>query len=273
MTFPLDNRKKEQAHLPILFRRFIFALVCIGYCLTAKATMEGIPKRPNPPIMVNNFSRSELLNTTQQQALEDKLEAFARNTSNQIVIVIIDSLYGYDASEFAAEIGQQWQVGQKKFDNGIVILVKPTKERKVFIATGYGLEGAIPDITSKEIVEREIIPSFKEGNYYEGLDNATSVLMSLAKGEYDSQKYSGERQGSKAIGLLLALIIILIAFLFSKRGGGRKGFTLGNSGLFFWGGGFGGSGGFGGGGGGFGGGGFGGFGGGGFGGGGAGGSW
>ncbi len=240
------------------------------------SSMQGIPKRPNPPVAVNNFSSYALLTPQQSAALESKLEAFENSTSNSIVIVIIDSLYDQDPSEFATELGEEWKVGQKKFDNGIVILIKPTTPRKIFIATGYGLEGAIPDATGEDIVQREIVPNFKKGDYYTGLNNAIDVIIGLAKGEYNSTDYAYKSGGgrSKQVGFIFALLVILIVFLISRRGGRGGGMTIGGPGIFFWGGGLGGFGGGGGSGfGGGGGGGFGGFGGGGFGGGGAGGSW
>jgi uncharacterized protein len=264
MKYRMENKKW-------LFTISCWLLAVIG---VNAANMEGIPKRPNPPKLVNNFSTYQILSQDQVDALETKLDAFANSTSNQIAIVIIDSLYDHDPAEFATELGEEWQIGQKKFDNGVVILIKPTTPRKVFIAPGYGLEGAIPDATCEDIVQREIIPNFKKGDYYTGLNNAVDVIIGLAKGEYNSSDYAKKGgQGSKSVGLIFALIILLFVFLFSRRGGGRGGMTIGGPGIFFWGsglGGFGGGGGssFGGGGGGFGG-----FGGGGFGGGGAGGSW
>jgi uncharacterized protein len=241
-----------------------------------KSKMQGVPIKPNPQRMVNDYSGSGVLTSGQESALETKLSGFANATSNQIVIVLMksDSLYGNDPAEFATEIGQNWTVGQKKFDNGIVILLLPDLHR-VFIAVGYGLEGAIPDATTEDIVQREMIPGFKQNDYYTGLNNATDVLMGLAKGEINSGDYAKKgAQGSKAVGLIFALIIFLIVFILGRRGKGKGGMTIGSPGIFFWGGGLGGFGGGGGGGfGGGGGGGFGGFGGGGFGGGGAGGSW
>ncbi|HTB31862.1 MAG TPA: TPM domain-containing protein, partial [Bacteroidia bacterium] len=181
----------------------------------------------------------------------------------------------HDPNEFATELGQEWQIGQKKFDNGVVLLIQP-KAHKVFIAVGYGLEGAIPDATCEDIIQREIIPSFKKGDYAKGLNDGVDVIIGLAKGEYNSSDYAkkGGQGSGKALGLIFAIIFFIVFFIFSRRNGGKGGMTIGGPGIFFWGGGFGGGGGssFGGGGGGFGGGGFGG-GGGGFGGGGAGGSW
>jgi len=242
---------------------------------------KGIPPRPNPPRLVNVISGNPLLSPDEINALEEKLDRFSDSTSNQIAIVITDSLNGYEASDFAINLLQEWGVGHKGKDNGVVVLVKPGaggEHGDVFIASGRGLEGAIPDATAKEIVDREIVPMFREGKFYDGLNSATGVLMSLAKGEYNSDEYSKSREDEttdKQSGFMIAIGIILLIFFIIRIGGGgrRGGFTAGGPGIFFWGGLLGGGGGFGGGGGGFGGGGFGGFGGGSSGGGGAGGSW
>lgn len=259
-------------------KKWIVAICCwlLATISVNASSIKGIPSRPQPPRLVNNLSSYQVLTPDQSDALEAKLDDFANSTSNQIAVVIIDSLYGNEPADFATELGQEWQIGQKKFDNGVVILIKPTVPRKIFIAPGYGLEGAIPDATCEMIVQNEMIPEFKQGNYYTGIDKAVDVIMGLAKGEYNSSEYAKKNgQSSKEVGFIFALLIILIVFLISRRGGKGGGFTIGGPGIFFWGGGLGGFGG-GGGGSGFGGGGgggFGGFGGGGFGGGGAGGSW
>ena len=238
---------------------------------------NGIPDAPAPPKLVNNLSKEfpDFLSSDEEQLLENKLESFAESTSNQIVIVIVDDLAGYEPAEFAYELGDKWGIGHEKEDNGIVILIKPTGgagERKFFIATGKGLEGAIPDYTCRQIEEDELIPYLKSQEYYKALDNTTDVLMKFAKGEYNSAKYAKKhKRESKSSAIIVLLIIALLVFLFSKKGGRGGGMTMGPAGFFFMGSGFGSGGGFGGGS--SGGGGFGGFGGGGFGGGGSGGSW
>jgi len=286
MKYRMENREEFKVYKVIKFIKlrlaFILSILVLGSSLLvfssfeANATsMNGIPKRPDPPKLVNSLSAYQILSPDQTNALETKLDAFANATSNQIAIVIIDSLYDSDPAEFAAELGQEWGIGQKKFDNGVVILIIPPSH-KMFIAPGYGLEGAIPDATCEQIIQNEMRPNFKKGDYYTGLNNAVDVIIGLAKKEYSSSDYAKKSvaQGSKAVGLIFALIILLIVFLISRRGGGKGGMTIGGPGIFFWGGGLGGFGGGSGGGfGGGGGGGFGGFGGGGFGGGGAGGSW
>ena len=238
---------------------------------------NGIPDAPNPPRLVNNLSKAfpEYSSSEEEQKLEQKLVNFAETTSNQIVIVIVDDLAGYEPAEYAYELGDKWKVGHEKEDNGIVILIKPSEERKFFIATGKGLEGAIPDYTTNQVAEEELIPYLKTGEYYTALNNTTDVLMKLAKGEYNSKKYANKKKKDNGafVFLVIALFVFLI-YLASRGGRGRGGrgggMTFGPGGFFFTGGGFG-SGGFGGGS--SSGGGFGGFGGGSFGGGGSGGSW
>ncbi|MBK7944725.1 MAG: TPM domain-containing protein [Flavobacteriales bacterium] len=118
------------------------------------------------------FSYAKLLSDSELARINDRLVAFARETSNQFLLVIVDTLCGMEASDLAFEIGERWGIGQQGFDNGLVFLVKPiggAGDRKVFIATGYGLEGAIPDATCKRIVEEEVIPRFKRGASRKGL--------------------------------------------------------------------------------------------------------
>lgn len=241
------------------------------------AAQKTLPERPSPARLVNNLSKQfpAFLTANENAQLEEKLEKFARETSNQIVIVIVDDLGGYDINGFATDIIHNWGVGQAKADNGIAIIIKPTggeNERDAYIGVGYGLEGAIPDITAKHIVENEIIPQFKSGDYYNGLNSAVNVLMDLAKGEYNSKSYD-KKSGNIPRTFLFAIVAMILIFVLMRifRGGGGRGggFTIGGGGFY---GGFGGGGSWGGGGS-FGGGGFGGFGGGSSGGGGGGGKW
>jgi uncharacterized protein len=236
----------------------------------------SIPEAPVPPRLVNDFA--QILSPDELQNLESKLVAFNDSTSVQIAVVIVPTLNGYEKADFANQLGEKWGVGGSKFDNGIVVLIKPkssSENGEAFIATGYGVEGAIPDATAYDIVNNEMIPHFKQNDYYGGINTATDVLISLVKGEFKADSYSKKKKGSSAIFVLI--IIIIIIFLISRNNNNHH--TINRSGgagmLFFpWMmGGGGGSGSSGGGFGGGGGGGFGGFGGGGFGGGGAGGSW
>jgi len=265
----------------------LLVLSLVIYTFTiANVFSQDIPERPVPPRLVNDFAG--MLKPEEINMLEHKLVLFSDSTSNQIAIVIVKSLGGYDKADYAQQLGEKWGIGKKGLNNGVLILVKttsPGSKGEVQISTGYGLEGAIPDITCGEIVDREILPAFRNGDYYGGLNKATSTLMSLARGEYSAAEY-GQKAGKSTrqhvpVGLIIFIVFIIIAMVSGKSGGSNNR-HISTGGLPFWmllgmmnsGRGSGGSwGGFSGGGSGGGGGGFGGFGGGSFGGGGAGGSW
>jgi len=240
----------------------------------------GVPPRPNPPRLINDFAG--LLSQDEVSRLELKLVAFNDSTSTQITIVTLKSLDGYDIDDLAQRIGQEWKVGQKAFDNGIVILIKPkigNEKGQAAVSTGYGMEEIIPDAIARRIVDNEMVPLFRENNYFGGINAGTNVIMDLASGKFKAADYGKKKGGS--LGLIIPIIIIILIVSFFGRSNNNKHHNIGrNGGLPFWlllgmlgnsGRGSGGDwGGFSGGGGG---GGFGGFGGGGFGGGGASGSW
>ena len=257
----------------IFFLFFIFS----AFVLQA----QTFPEKPNR--LVNDYTNT--LSQAEINQLEQKLVAFDDTTSTQIAVVLIKSLEGYDVADYAVRLAETWGIGGSKNNNGVLLLAS-IGDRKVTIQTGYGVEGALPDAISRRIIENEVTPNFRTGNYFGGLDQGTSAIISYTKGEYkDARKKPQQSKGPS--GFIIFLIIIAIIFLISKKGGGGGSQVIGGRGAaspFWWmlmgsalggrssGGGFGG---FSGGGGGFGGGGggFGGFGGGSFGGGGASGSW
>lgn len=234
-----------------------------------------IPEKPQPPRLFNDLTPgTNFLTPSQAAALEAKLVTFDDSTSNQITIVIVESLQDYTANEYATALGRKWGVGSKEFNNGIVVLVSTgggDGNRDAYIATGYGLEGAIPDVIADDIVENEMIPEFRQGNFYKGLDDAVNALAKAAAGEYHTARKKPAKTDFKTV-VFIILLMILFFYFRGGQGGtmvsgrGHRGWTGGT----WYGGGWGSSGGFGGG---SSGGGFGGFGGGGFGGGGAGGKW
>jgi uncharacterized protein len=282
MKFHSVNKKGAT----MIIKKSLFLLtfsVLFSTMFVGRAFSQNIPERPNPPRLVNDFAG--MLKADEVSMLEQKLDAFSDSTSTQIAIVIVPSLGGYDKSQYAQELAEKWGIGQKGLNNGILILVKPKtadSNGQVQIAPGYGLEGAIPDITCAEIIDRELIPAFRNGSYFEGLDKATSTLMSLARGEFSAADYGRRANKSSGKGLpfgLMIFVIIIIISMISRNSGGSNNKHISTGGLPFWllmgmmGSGRGSGGSWGGSSGGGGGGGFGGFGGGSFGGGGAGGSW
>ena len=267
-------------------KQFVLIIVILAVCSFSGVFAQDIPDPMQPPRLVNDFAG--ILSSDEVNRLENKLVAFNDSTSTQIAVVIVKSLNGYDENDYAQRLGQKWGIGQKGKKNGVVVLVKPKypqEKGKISIQSGYGLEGVLPDITCKRIVENEMIPRFKVGDYYGGIDKATSTIISITKGEYTADQYNKRKKAkSNPYGILIPFIIMVIVFFLIRgsRGGTHSVgknipwwtalFLLGSMGRGHsgtWGDFQSGSGGFGGGGGG----GFGGFGGGSFGGGGAGGSW
>ncbi|SDQ05447.1 TPM domain-containing protein [Flagellimonas zhangzhouensis] len=256
---------------------FLLAFLCI----TLSWGQYTIPDKPKEQTSVYDYVN--LLSASQSNALEQKLIRYSDSTSTQIVVAIISSTEGENINFLGAQWGQKWGIGQADKDNGVLILLA-RDDRRIAINTGYGVEGSLTDLMSKRIIESVIIPEFKRGDYYGGLDAGADAIFKVLNGEFTEERTfgNGVRFPFEAIFPLIIFIVIMIILWSRKNKGGRggKGGGRRGSGLDIWdmiilsnmGRSSGSSGGFGGGS--FGGGGFGGgFGGGGFGGGGASGGW
>src|SRR5690242_17031766 len=130
--------------------------VFISVCASAQIE-KVVPSRPNPPRLVNDFTGT--LTTEQIQALEHKLVAYDDSTSNQVAVVILSTIGDYGVEDVGLKILRDWGVGGKQNNNGVVLLIAKD-DRKVRIEVGYGLEGAIPDVTAKSIINHDIVPAF-----------------------------------------------------------------------------------------------------------------
>lgn len=214
--------------------RFLPYIITILFLfVTAVTAVADIPPRPDPPRLVNDLA--DILTAGEEAHLEQKLRFFHDTTSNQIVVVTVASLAGNDPAMFAYEIGQKWGVGQKGFNNGIVILVKPktrNERGKAYIAVGYGLEPAIPDATAEKIMNLEMIPEFQRDDYFSGIDHAVDILMTMASGEISAEGYNNKKTTSPLLALLPFIIIFLIILLI--RNSNKKSYGIGGSSLPFW---------------------------------------
>jgi uncharacterized protein len=188
------------------------------------AFAQNIIAKPNPATLVTDLAG--VLSAEQKQALENKLVAIDDSSSNQIAVVIIPSLDGYPKEEYATKLFRDWGIGGKK-NNGILLLIA-INDREIKIEVGYGLEGAIPDITALNIIDNDIKPAFKAGNYYEGIDQATDNIAKAAVGEYKVKK--AKKSKSKGSGGLFVIILIII-FVILRNGQGGGGSNIGRSGF------------------------------------------
>lgn len=253
----------------LLNKKYSLWRLCLIICLSASSLVQAqdLPQRPKPPRLVNDMAG--IFSPAQRDELEHMLVAYSDSTSTQIVVITVDDLGGYEIAQFSYSIGDSWGVGQKGKDNGIVITLA-MKSRDVFIATGRGTEGALPDALCNQITDNEMIPYFRNGDYYGGVVAGISKIKLALAGEYkaDPNQKKGKQKSIPVNLIVIVLIVILwLAFSGRNRGGGgggyigRGGYRPMSTGWGRSGGGFSGGGGFGG------------FGGGSFGGGGAGGRW
>lgn len=194
-------------------------LILLGLLLALVAQAQRIEVIPPSGQWVTD--EADLLTPAEEQLLSQKLAAYADTTSTQIVIVTLPTLGGIPAADYAVELGRRWGVGQRAYNNGIVILVA-REEREVFIATGYGLEGAVPDALASRIVREVVVPRFRQGDFYGGLSAAVDALIAAAQGEYQAPPRAPASQGTwMALALLFAFLIVLVFLLSAARNSGR----------------------------------------------------
>lgn len=194
-----------------------------------------IPERPNPPRLVNDFAG--ILSQSENNVLETKLEQFARETSTQIVVVTVPDLEGYDPADYAFRLGENWGVGQQGKNNGLVILVKPktrNEQGRIFIATGYGLEGVLPDaVVNGTIIDNEMIPYFKQNDYFRGLESGINVIMDITRGEYTAEYYQ-ENYVKKGSGIPFFIVLIVFFIIIPALRSRKRRFYSPGKNLPFW---------------------------------------
>ncbi len=236
-------------------------LLVIGLLASGQWTLAA----PQFPTLTGRVvDNAELLSASERERLTRLLEEHETQTTNQVVIVTLESLQGYVIEDFGYQLGRHWGIGQEGKDNGVLLIVAPT-ERKVRIEVGYGLEGTLTDALSRDIIETRILPALKKDNFEAGIGRGTEGILAVLGGNYEpaERKPKAEKpRSTKGRGefpwFLLLVLGLWVHGLFARdeSSTGDGGSSGGGGGFFGGGGGFsGGGGGFGGGGGGFGGGG------------------
>lgn len=215
-----------------MFKKFILFFGFI-LCVTV-VTAQDFPERSNT--LVTDYTNT--LSPADKQQLEHKLVAFNDSTSTQIAVVILKSVGNYDINDYGVQLLRKWGIGQKDKNNGVLVLVA-IGDRKMSIQTGYGAEGALPDIVTQDIIQNDLKPHFKQDDYYGGLDAGTNSIIKAMKGEYKAAKKQQKQGTGGSAGIIFIIIVVLILILvFRNRGGGGGGRQIigrrGGASPFWW---------------------------------------
>jgi uncharacterized protein len=214
--------------------RLLTIILLLFFLSETVAAQFDIPPKPKTTEQTSLYDYINLLNATQQKALETKLIRYADSTSTQIVVAIISSTNEEDISLLGAQWGQKWGIGQADEDNGVLIILAKD-DRHIDINTGYGIEYRITDLTAERIINRIMIPEFKAGSYYNGLDKGADAIFAALKGEFkEDRDFSKENGPPIELIVIIIFIIIVIVLSVKKNGrGGGKGNRRGSSLLDF----------------------------------------
>ncbi|MFS2187076.1 YgcG family protein [Mucilaginibacter sp. Mucisp84] len=196
-----------------MLKKFI---LFFGFTLCVIAAIaQDFPERSNT--LVTDYTNT--LNPADKQRLETKLVAFNDSTSTQIAVVILKSTGNYDINDYGVQLLRKWGIGQKDKNNGVLVLVA-IGDRKMSIQTGYGAEGALPDIVTQDIIQNDLKPHFKQGDYYGGLDAGTNSIIKAMRGEYKAAKKQKQSNGGPAGFIVIVIVVVILILVFRNRGGG-----------------------------------------------------
>jgi uncharacterized protein len=212
---------------PPLPRSWLLLTAAIAVSATALA---ADPLPPKPSQYVTDLAH--ILSPQTVAALNSRLEAFERDTSNQVIVATFPKVPdGYAVEDFTQRTAEGWGIGQGKDDNGVALFVFPN-ERKTRIEVGYGLEGALPDIVAKRIIENEILPAFRAGDFDAGVARGVNAILQATRGEYQgSGRTNAEtEQDSDASWLMFLLFILIVMIIITANRSALRGTYYGPSG-------------------------------------------
>ena len=197
---------------------------------------------PVPALQQRVTDLTQTLTPEQQSQLETKLADFEQQKGSQIAVLIIASTKPEEIEQYSIRVVDAWKLGREKPDDGLLVLVAKD-DRKMRIEVGYGLEGAIPDLIAKRIITEIMVPSFRQGDFYGGINNALEQLMRLISGERLPEPAHSKPNGGKLWDMMYLVLIgafvvggILRAVFGSFLGGMLNGGFIGMLVWFFGGG-------------------------------------
>ena len=205
-------------------KRF-FLLVFVFVLLGATAHSLEVPDRPEGRVT----DRTGTLTRDQIKALDQKMAAFERETSNQVAVLLIPSLEGDSLEDYSIRLAEKWKIGQQGRNNGVILLIVKN-DRKLRIEVGYGLEGALPDALAGTIIRNEIGPRFREGQFYQGIDAGVNALIAATKGEYKAGPKKKRNQMEAWIPFLIMGAFVFFFILAASKARRRQYHTGGSRG-------------------------------------------
>lgn len=216
---------KSSSEISVYAAMFLNKLLFVLMLLLFPLQLQALEP---PPLAgrVNDLAR--MLSPDSLQKLEQRLAAFERETSNQVVVLTVASLQGDDIDRFSIRVAETWKIGQKGKDNGVLLVIAQA-ERKVRIEVGMGLQGVLPDITAGRIIRDVMRPFLKSGNYDQGIAAGVDSIITATKGEFKGTgqpaRHNSARKTSSSIFPLLAGAVVVVAILglFSRYLGGAAG--------------------------------------------------
>jgi len=181
-----------------------------------------IPKIPSLQTSVYDYAK--IMSASEKTQLEEKLIRYSDSTTTQIVVITIESLQGEDIGILTPKWGQTWRIGgTEKNDNGVIILLAE-KEKKIWISAGYGVEDRLTAGIGGELTRNVIIPEFKKGSFYKGLDKGSDAIFDVLKGKYKGERKKNKRDGGPIpFGIIIFAIIFILIIAFRNKGGGNSG--------------------------------------------------
>jgi uncharacterized protein len=211
--------RNKISHSKGLFQfTFLFIAFLTTNCIFAQFT---IPEKPSFQTSVYDYAN--VLSTSEKAQLEQKLIRYSDSTTTQIVVITIESLKGEDVSQLATKWGQTWGIGgTAKDDNGVIILLAKN-ERKIAINPGYGLEDRLTAGIGGTIIRNIIIPEFKAGSFYNGLDKGTDAIIDVFKGKFKGERKQSQGNDFPILPFIVIVVIVLILLSRNKGGGGNSG--------------------------------------------------
>jgi uncharacterized protein len=214
----------QKKYTPILLK----LLLCFLFTQISFAQFD-IPEKPEFQTSVYDYAK--VLSADEKAQLEEKLIRYSDSTSTQIVVITIESLKGEDIGILTPKWGQKWGIGgTAKNDNGVIILLAKA-ERKIWISAGYGLEDRLTAGIGGEITRNIIIPEFKAGSYYRGLDKGTDALFDVFKGKYKGERKQTKEKKFPVLPIIIIVVIILMLISRNKNSGGNSGNSSGGPSL------------------------------------------